>query len=321
MFGRSIVTTDATIHCHLCAYDLRVTPRDGVCPECGTPVAEAVAASMPLRIAAPRASRLAAVGCAVMLLGGLMHIGHWLGLSRNWPEVLWRVWFDAGFYLTMLGPFFLLARLPGEATRRRAMIALVLATAILLLLAQTIVWEIYTIDGVIEFPPWLEWQLDDRVSVATVWLLILPISLIAWLRLARIAGRLPSRWSPWVGRGMGIACVIAVAEPTLNVVVFWNDWSSGGNAPVFIMPFTIGTMWRALHGNPSVRGGFRGLAEIGFENGWLSSLIFTPLAYAAMIWFTFILARAAWSRGEPGGLRHLQQPAGDNRVGVSGPGN
>ena len=287
-----MTATPATaLPCARCGYDLRAQPPAGVCPECGAMVAEAIALRdrPPLAVAAPFAARCFAIGSGLMLLGGLVQWAHWLGISQSWPVWAWRGFLETGWLLTYAGAFFLLARLPDEGRHRR--FAALLLGAMSLHYAVVAAWEIgYTSEG---FPPWLDWLLDDRVSVGFVWLTVLPVTLFVWLRLARAAGRLKARGLAWVCRGVAAGAVLALVDPAWGLLKS-GFYRGGGGTPVLVHPFVMGGLVRSIRGEASVRGSPLGYVEIAWENHWLISLLATPLAYAAMAWATVALTRAAW---------------------------
>ena len=80
----------ATLPCARCGYDLRATPADGVCPECGEMVAEAVrVAAIPVRPAwadsDPRWRRRMLAGVWVLTLMPLLPVLQASGLAESVP--------------------------------------------------------------------------------------------------------------------------------------------------------------------------------------------------------------------------------------------
>src|SRR5687768_567204 len=76
--------------CHLCGYDLRVHPQDGVCPECGASVAESRrVAAVPLRPAwrdsDPRWRRRVLAGVWILVLLPLMDVLEISGWTSRVP--------------------------------------------------------------------------------------------------------------------------------------------------------------------------------------------------------------------------------------------
>ena len=244
-----------------------------------------------LAVAAPGAVRLAAVGCGAMSVGALVQASHWLGLSRQWPHWAWFAWMEVGFWAVTLGAFLLLARLPGERRRGRAAMAALLAATATTYLLLTVAYEAYSTNGTITFPPWLAWLDDVRATLFLNAAVVLPVSLIVWLRLARIGRLLPSRRLSWVGRGMAVACCVPFVESGLNIVIRGDMMAF--DSPVLVNPFVIDVLQKAATGDPGSDGGFIGLVKTGVEEGWLASLSLTPLAYASLAAFTVALLRAA----------------------------
>ena len=78
------------VACHRCGYDLRSQPADGVCPECGEPVAESIRlAAIPVRPAwrdsDPRWRRRMLAGVWVLTLLPMVHLFQELGWSSHIP--------------------------------------------------------------------------------------------------------------------------------------------------------------------------------------------------------------------------------------------
>ena len=81
---------DAALPCHRCGYDLRATPAEGVCPECGEPVAEsrrlhAVPRRPIWRDSDPRWRRRMVAGAWVLVLVPLVEALRRLGLAERVP--------------------------------------------------------------------------------------------------------------------------------------------------------------------------------------------------------------------------------------------
>ncbi len=90
--GNVRMSDSTALPCATCGYDLRVTPREGICPECATPVEKAIElAKIPIRPAwrdsDPRWRRRMVAGAWVMVFVPLVEVLLWSDLGKRIPVV------------------------------------------------------------------------------------------------------------------------------------------------------------------------------------------------------------------------------------------
>ena len=267
--------------CYQCGYDLRAQPADGVCPECGALVAASQAAvrRQPLLVA-----RWATVGCAVIAFSGLAMVGTvgcWTTSTVPGPPPKGLLAFYFVISLAvLLGPLLLFKPLPGEGMMsRRWMLGMLLAAMVVRVVPM---WSAYA-ENLLERPASLPaWAFDPLVFATCNHATVAVITLVGWWRLTMISAAL-GRWKLRIWAGVvGAVCLLATLEPLPHFVV--GRFARGGDTPMLASP----GLWGEL-ASASVSPTDRPLQAVveavsaSPEEGWLLSLIATPMAFGVLI--------------------------------------
>ena len=264
--------------CARCGYDLRAQPTDGVCPECGATVAEAIArraaAAVPVERAARKRICLAIGGASLALLS--MALGGATALESGWLSLKWL---DAIVWTSLaagaVAPLFFLAPLPGE----RPWQPMACAVAWLFALGGYLV--LHAID------------LADRTSSAIgprrlYWggllLIVATFNGVVWLRVQTLAHRLGLR-------GLAAVALVLLIATTAALLEGWlATWRNASIASGNFMPLQWGVRAVAL-----VRGAEAFDATAAFQSylrrGGLLTVLATPAVAVAPAWFVIAASR------------------------------
>lgn len=161
-------TIDHDLPCAHCDYNLRAQAADGTCPECGKPVADALA--NPLRVAEPR--RVALIRCGlwwgVLAFVGLV-VDQLFATANFFPVNLAGLSVDAGWILTAAGGVLLLWRIKRRPVRDAVVVLYVLGV---LMYGRMISYTLITTT----FVGWLFRNVSAVYVVLAVVLLARPLS-------------------------------------------------------------------------------------------------------------------------------------------------
>lgn len=202
-----MTTVDADLPCARCGYDLRAQPRDGTCPECGAPVADALA--NPLRVADAKRVEAVRFGlwCAVLAFAclavdQLIVVGEFCGLNMAGASV------DAGWLMAAAGVAPLLLRIRRRAVRDAAVVLYLMAVV---LRGQAVGYALVS-------NVWVGW-LFRNVSLVYVAIAVALLS----PRLSREA----RRWFSWLAVFTAMAVVLEPAIWFAQKIGWWRGGPYG----------------------------------------------------------------------------------------------
>ena len=297
----SPATQLSTLHCDRCGYDLRGTPPEGRCPECGRPVAESIrAAARPalLRYADPLRLRWVVLGAWLLVGYAIYEAVEWAtGLLTIVDPTARRLLFVATLGVGFVGggllfvPVFVRRDGAGSGRLLSWMYAAGAGTFWSAQAARMAGVPVHLLLGPATVPMW--------------YLSALAFNVAGFLQLSALCRRLPSRRLRAACVAMAVLSVAWLLVSTEAFVRSGGKYAHNGQTPLFLdAKYALGTAWE-IHtnvgdGNP-VWPTIHHAVTWQIEYGQSLDILLSPLAFAVVAWFA-VRATRAWLAARRGAV-------------------